>query len=45
MARISNTSSYPIIVPDGADYFILTDAENSNATKNIRGLVVRCLLI
>ena len=34
MARISNTSSYPIITPDGADYFILTDAENDNATKN-----------
>lgn len=34
MARISNTSSYPIIAPDGADYFILTDAENLNATKN-----------
>jgi len=34
MARISNTSSYPIIAPDGADYFILTDAENDNATKN-----------
>jgi len=34
MARISNTSSYPIIAPEGADYFILTDAENDNATKN-----------
>ena len=33
MARISNTSSYPIIAPDGADYFILTDAENDMQQK------------
>jgi len=34
MAKISSTVSYPIIAPDGDDYFILTDAENDNATKN-----------
>tara|TARA_B100000780_G_scaffold192551_1_gene135651 strand:+ start:3282 stop:3809 length:528 start_codon:yes stop_codon:yes gene_type:complete len=34
MAKISNTASYPIIVPTGGDYFLLTDADNSNTTKN-----------
>ena len=35
MARISNTSSYPIITPDGADYFILTDAEMTMQQKTV----------
>ena len=33
MAKISNTSAYPNITPDGEDYLILTDKENALATK------------
>ena len=33
MARISDTNSYPNIVPDGEDYLILTDKTDALATK------------
>ncbi len=37
MARISNTSSYPIIAPEGADYFILTEFSYKETVSAIRG--------
>jgi hypothetical protein len=33
MARISNTTQYPIINPSGSDYVVLTDVNDNNATK------------
>ena len=33
MARISDTSSYPLTTPAGSDYLIGTDSEDSNKTK------------
>ena len=33
MARISNTTAYPTIIPDANDYVILTDKDNQKITK------------
>tara|TARA_R110000824_G_scaffold122165_1_gene278927 strand:+ start:396 stop:941 length:546 start_codon:yes stop_codon:yes gene_type:complete len=33
MAKISNTTVYPSIIPTGRDYFVLTDFEDNNQTK------------
>ena len=40
MAKISNTTVYPSIIPDGKDYFILTDAQDNKQTKtcNVQSL-------
>jgi hypothetical protein len=33
MAKISNTTVYPSIIPTGRDYFVLTDFEDNKQTK------------
>ena len=33
MAKISNTTVYPSIIPTSRDYFVLTDIEDNNQTK------------
>jgi len=35
MAKIANQTAYPIITPTTADYFIVTDVEDNNNTKNV----------
>ena len=37
MAKIENTTVYPIKTPpSNDDYFVITDVEDSNATKNCK---------
>ena len=35
MAKISNTTAYPNITPQGSDYLVLTDSSDNNATKTV----------
>ena len=35
MAKIANQTAYPIITPTTRDYFIVTDVEDNNNTKNV----------
>ena len=35
MAKIANQTAYPIITPTIRDYFIVTDVEDNNNTKNV----------
>ena len=36
MAKISNTTVYPNILPTANDYVVLTDVDDDNATKTAR---------
>jgi len=35
MAKIANQTAYPLITPTVRDYFIVTDVEDNNNTKNV----------
>ena len=35
MAKIANQTAYPLITPTTRDYFIVTDVEDNNNTKNV----------